>query len=298
MFTSIPSLDSILQCLLPVFTQPSFQTHVEVLLGWVMCLRKWTEYGVFQTIRADTPSFSKTAASLRPLLQLLQPIRLDRPRLGPADCRGRGCPARSTWAALSGRGRHAFAQVRQTRLGLGVVPRRRGLDAQADGHRFGQPLGRHGAGDPHSGNQQDLLSADPRQAAPFGKGPARRGGLGQGNARRRAGLVSRAKVRFSRRWGLFGENAVGQAGFSGDVYWRDARRRGHLRSATAEASQGQRGTQAAKGCSPAQPARSRQEGGSSSAGRGLGVRSRRRPMECDAPSRCCRTRRSGPGCWA
>ena len=55
MFTSIPSLDSVLQCLLPVFTQPSFRTHVEVLLGWVMCLSKRTEYGVFQTIRADTP---------------------------------------------------------------------------------------------------------------------------------------------------------------------------------------------------------------------------------------------------
>jgi DDE superfamily endonuclease len=55
MFTSIPSLDSVLQCLLPTFTQPSFQTHVEVLLGWVMCLSKRTEYGVFQTIRADTP---------------------------------------------------------------------------------------------------------------------------------------------------------------------------------------------------------------------------------------------------
>jgi hypothetical protein len=55
MFTSIPSLDSVLQCLLPVFTQPSFQTHIEVLLGWVMCLGKRTEYGVFQTIHADTP---------------------------------------------------------------------------------------------------------------------------------------------------------------------------------------------------------------------------------------------------
>jgi len=43
------------QCLLPVFTQPSFQTHIEVLVGWVMCLSKRTEYGVFQTIRADTP---------------------------------------------------------------------------------------------------------------------------------------------------------------------------------------------------------------------------------------------------
>ena len=55
MFTSIPSLDSVLQCLLPAFTQPSFQTHIKVLLGWVMCLSKRTEYGVFQTIQADTP---------------------------------------------------------------------------------------------------------------------------------------------------------------------------------------------------------------------------------------------------
>ena len=38
-----------------VFTQPSFQTHIEVLLGWVMCLSKRTEYGVFQTIQADVP---------------------------------------------------------------------------------------------------------------------------------------------------------------------------------------------------------------------------------------------------
>ncbi len=55
MFTSIPSFDSVLQCLLPAFTQPSFQTHIEVLVGWVMCLSRRTEYGVFQTIQADTP---------------------------------------------------------------------------------------------------------------------------------------------------------------------------------------------------------------------------------------------------
>ena len=55
MFTSILSLDTVLQCLLPAFTQPSFQTHVAVLLGWVMCLGKRTEHGVFQTIQADTP---------------------------------------------------------------------------------------------------------------------------------------------------------------------------------------------------------------------------------------------------
>jgi len=55
MFTSIPSVDPILQCLLPAFTEPSFQTHIEVFLGWVMCLSKRTEYGVFQTIQAHTP---------------------------------------------------------------------------------------------------------------------------------------------------------------------------------------------------------------------------------------------------
>ena len=55
MFASIPSIDVVLQCLLPAFTQPSFQTHAEVFLGWVMCLGRRTEYGVFQTIQADTP---------------------------------------------------------------------------------------------------------------------------------------------------------------------------------------------------------------------------------------------------
>ena len=55
MFTSISCLDSVVQCLLPAFIQPSFPTHIEVLLGWVMCLSKRTEYEVFQTVQADTP---------------------------------------------------------------------------------------------------------------------------------------------------------------------------------------------------------------------------------------------------
>jgi hypothetical protein len=59
MFSSIPSIDPMLQCLLPAFTQPSFQTHVSVFVGWVMCLGRRTEYGVFQTIRADTPASRK-----------------------------------------------------------------------------------------------------------------------------------------------------------------------------------------------------------------------------------------------
>ena len=55
MFVSIPSVDVMMQCLLPAFTEPSFRTHVQVFLGWVMCLGRRTEYGVFETIRADRP---------------------------------------------------------------------------------------------------------------------------------------------------------------------------------------------------------------------------------------------------
>jgi hypothetical protein len=55
MFTIIESLEPILQALSPAFTQPSFGTHLEVFLGWVMCLGRRTEYGVFRTIRADRP---------------------------------------------------------------------------------------------------------------------------------------------------------------------------------------------------------------------------------------------------
>lgn len=55
MFALVPSLDALLQCLLPAFTQPSFQTHCEIFLGWLMCLSRRTEFSVFQTIQADTP---------------------------------------------------------------------------------------------------------------------------------------------------------------------------------------------------------------------------------------------------
>ena len=90
MFTSIPSLDPVLQCLLPAFTEPSFQTHIEVLLGWVMCLGKRTEFGVFQAIQADTPLsrkerhpfdrfynfFSRTAWTVHDLARASWPWRL------------------------------------------------------------------------------------------------------------------------------------------------------------------------------------------------------------------------------
>lgn len=90
--------------------------------------------------------FSKRAAPVRPLPQLLQPFRVDRPRLGPSGRRGRGRPTQSARAVVSGRRRHAAAQARQKRLRIGLVPRRGGLDGQAGGHRQRQPLGRGGIG--------------------------------------------------------------------------------------------------------------------------------------------------------
>jgi hypothetical protein len=34
----IPSLDAVVQALVPAFSQPSFQTHCQLVLGWVLCL--------------------------------------------------------------------------------------------------------------------------------------------------------------------------------------------------------------------------------------------------------------------
>jgi DDE superfamily endonuclease len=50
----IPSLDPVLQVMAVAFTEPSFQSHRDILLGWIMCIGKRTEYRVFQTIRASS----------------------------------------------------------------------------------------------------------------------------------------------------------------------------------------------------------------------------------------------------
>ncbi len=55
MWQSIPSLDEIVQGLDGVFTEPSMRTHLEILLGWLMCPGQRTEYKVFETIHADEP---------------------------------------------------------------------------------------------------------------------------------------------------------------------------------------------------------------------------------------------------
>ncbi len=38
MWPMIPSLESVVQALAPAFTQPSFHTHCQLVLGWVLCL--------------------------------------------------------------------------------------------------------------------------------------------------------------------------------------------------------------------------------------------------------------------
>jgi hypothetical protein len=44
-------LEPILQGLLLVFTQPSFQTNCQIFLGWLMCLGSRTEFRVFEAFR-------------------------------------------------------------------------------------------------------------------------------------------------------------------------------------------------------------------------------------------------------
>lgn len=50
MWTLVTSLSEVLQGLSAVFTQPSFATHGQILLGWLMCLGQRTEFRVFEAI--------------------------------------------------------------------------------------------------------------------------------------------------------------------------------------------------------------------------------------------------------
>src|SRR5262249_38401572 len=45
--------DVLVQALAVAFTQPSFQSQCQVLLGWLMCPGPRTEYRVFETAQAD-----------------------------------------------------------------------------------------------------------------------------------------------------------------------------------------------------------------------------------------------------
>lgn len=56
MWSLIPSMDVLLQGLLIGFTQPSFATHQRVLLGWLMCFGRRTEFRVFEAIEGTRVS--------------------------------------------------------------------------------------------------------------------------------------------------------------------------------------------------------------------------------------------------
>jgi hypothetical protein len=53
MWEMVPTLAALVQGSAFVFTEPTLETFRQVLLGWIMCLGKRTEYHVFQTIQAD-----------------------------------------------------------------------------------------------------------------------------------------------------------------------------------------------------------------------------------------------------
>jgi hypothetical protein len=53
MWPMIASLEPFVQSLAPAFTTPSFTTHCQLFLGWLMCLGTHTPYRVGLTIQAD-----------------------------------------------------------------------------------------------------------------------------------------------------------------------------------------------------------------------------------------------------
>lgn len=56
MWSVVPSLEAIQQALLPVFTLPSFATHQQIFLGWLMCLGHRTEFRVFEAFQGERVS--------------------------------------------------------------------------------------------------------------------------------------------------------------------------------------------------------------------------------------------------
>ena len=55
MWHLVTSLEVLVQSISGVFTEPSFKTHCEVFVGWLMCIGRRTEFRVFETIEAGNP---------------------------------------------------------------------------------------------------------------------------------------------------------------------------------------------------------------------------------------------------
>ncbi|HUG17513.1 MAG TPA: hypothetical protein VMM56_00950 [Planctomycetaceae bacterium] len=74
MWSVIPSMDGLLQGLMLAFTQPSFDTHQQLFLGWLMCFGRRTEFRVFEAIDGAPVDrfynfFSRSAWTVRELAQ-------------------------------------------------------------------------------------------------------------------------------------------------------------------------------------------------------------------------------------
>ena len=54
MWHMIPSLDPLVQALVPAFTQPSFHSGCQLLLAWIMCLGRHTLYRVGTSAHPET----------------------------------------------------------------------------------------------------------------------------------------------------------------------------------------------------------------------------------------------------
>ena len=55
MWRMIPSLQALVQALAPAFTDPSFVSHGQLLLGWLLCPGNHNLYRVGQTLQASDP---------------------------------------------------------------------------------------------------------------------------------------------------------------------------------------------------------------------------------------------------
>lgn len=53
MWIMLPSLQLCVDCLGPVFTQPSFNTSCQLMLGWIMCLGKHTLFRVGHSVHTE-----------------------------------------------------------------------------------------------------------------------------------------------------------------------------------------------------------------------------------------------------
>ena len=161
MWSIIPSLDALLQALAVAFTEPSFQTHRDLFLGWIMCIGKRTEYRVFQTIHASSVVSRVEHHPFDRFYNFFSRMRLDRGVLGPPGRCGDRPVLNSTGPLYLVVDDTLLHKTRPEGLRLGLVPRRGRLHRQASRHGLGEQLGGHGAGHP----DPVVPRADPLSAA-------------------------------------------------------------------------------------------------------------------------------------